>query len=80
MTCIGRSDFIRLKVGIGRPVNDSDQEDIINYVLGEMKTDETKLLLALLPRTAEALECLLSSGLENAMNNYNRSFTPPQNG
>jgi len=77
MACLGTRDFIRLKIGIGRPPGCQD-EDVVDYVLGTLTAEEHDLMDSVIPRGAEALECLLEEGLENAMNRFNRFFTPPQ--
>lgn len=72
---IGTEEFIRLRVGIGRPeeedVGKSDRGDVINHVLGDFSPDERKLIGKLLPTVSEALSTLLAEGLTAAMNKYN---------
>lgn len=77
IACLGTRDFIRLKIGIGRPPDCLD-EDVIDYVLGVFTREEKELMDSVTERGAEALECLLEEGLESAMNRFNRFFTPPQ--
>jgi len=75
---LGTRDFVRLKIGIGRPQDSADEEDVVDYVLGDFTREEQELMQSVIHRGAEALECLLEEGLENAMNRFNRFFTPPQ--
>lgn len=69
-------DFIRIRVGIGRPIMDegspTDREtQIIDYVLGDFTPDEKQVVTEALPRVSEAILCLLTEGLTVAMNRYN---------
>ncbi|MDD2472155.1 MAG: aminoacyl-tRNA hydrolase [Dehalococcoidales bacterium] len=75
--CLGTRDFVRLKIGIGRPEKGSSEDDIVDYVLGELVPDEAKLMQAIMPRINEAIETLLTQGLDEAMNKFNRFFAPP---
>ncbi len=63
----GRKDFVRLKVGIGRP----ERGDVTNYVLGRFYAGEQKLLPQLLDLAAEAVEMILTDGINAAMNKFN---------
>jgi PTH1 family peptidyl-tRNA hydrolase len=75
--CLGTRDFVRLKIGIGRPEKGSSEDDIVDYVRGELVPDEAKLMQAIMPRINEAIETLLTQGLDEAMNKFNRFFAPP---
>ena len=63
----GFKDFIRLKVGIGRP----EQGDVTGHVLGRFNTNEKKLLPQVLDLAADAVEALLTDGALLAMNRFN---------
>ncbi len=60
--------FPRLKLGIGRP---SQKEEVVNYVLGNFTPAEEEALPAYLEKAVEAIETLLSEGIEEAMNRFN---------
>ena len=69
-------DFIRIRVGIGRPMPPSDsasisEDGIIAYVLSDFTAEEKKIVNQVIPRMSEAIYCLLSEGLAVAMNKYN---------
>ncbi len=69
-------EFIRIRVGIGRPMPPSDsasisEDGIIAYVLGDFTAEEKKIVSQVIPRVSEAIRCLLSEGLAVAMNKYN---------
>jgi PTH1 family peptidyl-tRNA hydrolase len=72
---IGSPEFIRIRVGIGRPPRTDDIEqgerDIIAYVLSDFTMEERLIINRTVPRVSEAIRCLLVESLENAMNRYN---------
>ncbi len=70
---LGSRDFIRLRVGIGRPDPATDN-DVINYVLGDFSSEEKQLVTAVVAGASKAITCLLTEGLAVAMNRYNRPF------
>ncbi len=67
---LGRGDYSLLRVGIGRPP--LVEADIIAYVLSDFTPEEEAIMAVVIPRVSEAVLCLLSDGLEAAMNKYNR--------
>jgi PTH1 family peptidyl-tRNA hydrolase len=76
VACLGRQDFVRLRVGIGRPTATEDSSeisdaDIIAYVLTGFTPDQKQIITTVIPRVSEAIYCLLSEGLTAAMNKYN---------
>ena len=73
---LGSTDFLRIRVGIGRPAifegSARDKEaEIIDYVLSDFTPDEMKTITQVIPEVSEAILCLLSEGLTAAMNKYN---------
>ena len=73
---LGHQDFLRLRVGIGRPPvvegsTEITEADIIGYVLGEFAHEEKQAITQAIPRVSEAILCLLTEGLTTAMNRYN---------
>jgi peptidyl-tRNA hydrolase, PTH1 family len=62
-------EFARLRIGIGRAA--SDERQITNHVLGKFSGKETKLLGKVLTRAGDQVECWLTAGIENAMNQFN---------
>jgi len=65
-------DFLRLRVGIGRPDStDAAESDTIAYVLSDFTAEERKVINKVIPRVSEAIHCLLTEGLTIAMNRYN---------
>ncbi|SDF12402.1 peptidyl-tRNA hydrolase [Blastococcus fimeti] len=61
----GTKDYLRVRVGIGRPPGRQDPAD---YVLKDFSSTERKELDLLLVEAADATELLLARGLEAAQN------------
>ena len=73
---LGNQDFVRLRVGIGRPGLSENHEglvegEVIDHVLGDFTFEEKKVIEETLPRLDEAIFCFLTEGLTVAMNRYN---------
>jgi peptidyl-tRNA hydrolase, PTH1 family len=72
---IGNQEFIRVRVGIGRPngqeTGKNDEDDVINHVLGDFTPEEKTIMQEVIPCVSEALQCLLTDGLIETMNKYN---------
>ncbi len=66
---LGRTDFVRLKVGIGRP----ERGDVTSHVLGRFSAEEKKILPQVLDLAADAAECILAEGVTEAMNRFNNT-------
>ena len=66
--CTG--EFIRVKVGIGRPRENADVSD---HVLSRFSAAERKSLENLLMGACEAVEKIIASSVQEAMNAYNNS-------
>jgi len=74
ITCLGSQNFLRLRIGIGRPTTPFDQiseADIIAYVLSDFNADEKQTITQVIPKVSEAILCLLTEGLTAAMNRFN---------
>jgi PTH1 family peptidyl-tRNA hydrolase len=65
----GRNNFLRLKVGIGRPPQGMDSAD---YVLDIFDRTEQSLLDQILSQAAESLKVVLLEGLQKAMNQFQK--------
>ena len=63
---LGHQDFPRLRVGIGKPADDA-----INHVLGEFTPEERMVIDESVEKAADALETLITDGMETAMNKFN---------
>ena len=70
---LGTQEFIRLRIGIGRPDKPQiSEDDIIAYVLRDFSPAEKRAIEKIIPTVNEALLCLLTDGLTTAMNKFNR--------
>lgn len=65
---LGTSQFVRIKIGIGRPAPGQDSAD---YVLHPVMPEERAILEPCLERAVDALECLVHRGTDIAMNQFN---------
>ena len=65
---LGMPDFVRLKIGIGRP---APRQDSADYVLQAFTREELEVLNPCLDRAVDALECLIHRGAAVAMNQFN---------
>ncbi len=66
---LGGNNFLRLKIGIGRPPQGMDPAD---YVLDVFDRNEQAQLEQFLSDAAEAVKMLLLEGLEKAMNQFQK--------
>jgi PTH1 family peptidyl-tRNA hydrolase len=66
---IHTNQFPRLRIGIGRPVN--QRIETVNYVLGIPPADERIVLEIGESRAVEAVPMIIQNGLEAAMNSIN---------
>ncbi|RMG14039.1 MAG: aminoacyl-tRNA hydrolase [Deltaproteobacteria bacterium] len=69
---LGSRDFLRVRLGIGRP---PPGREVVPYVLSDFGADERPVLPEIVGRAADAVEAMLSDGLEAAMNRYHRRST-----
>lgn len=66
---MGGNNFLRLKIGIGRPPQGMDPAD---YVLETFDRDEQSQLDQILSQAAEAVKVMFLEGLEKAMNRFQK--------
>jgi PTH1 family peptidyl-tRNA hydrolase len=64
---LGKGDFARLRIGIGKPLHG----DTSNYVLGTIPPAEMEILPRIIDGGMEMLEMMLEEGLPKAMSMYN---------
>lgn len=65
---LGSADFLRVKVGIGKP---PDPEQGADYVLSPFAAEERALVKASVEQAAEAIKAIIVAGTDKAMNRYN---------
>ncbi len=61
-------DFKRIRIGIG-PI--PENENLVDFVLGEFKEDELKVLDKVLDLSIDALYTIFKDGIDKAMSLYN---------
>jgi peptidyl-tRNA hydrolase, PTH1 family len=72
---LGTRDYLRVRVGIGRPPGRMDPAD---FVLHDFSAAERKVLPDVLERAADAVEVLLQRGLAAAQNDFHGADQPAQ--
>jgi PTH1 family peptidyl-tRNA hydrolase len=72
---IGNQEFVRVRVGIGRPngqeTGKNGEDDVINHVLGDFSSEEKAIMQEVIPCVSKVIQCLLETGLTEAMNKFN---------
>jgi PTH1 family peptidyl-tRNA hydrolase len=66
-TCLGSADFMRIRMGIGKP---TDKISIEDYVLQRFDSGETDLLQQIVQLAAEAVTDIVSTDMQQAMAKY----------
>jgi PTH1 family peptidyl-tRNA hydrolase len=67
-------DFMRVRIGIGRPPED---EDPVDYVLRRFTPSEKEVMSEAIPRAADALVSIVRDGFDKAASIYNAKTTNP---
>jgi PTH1 family peptidyl-tRNA hydrolase len=66
---MGSGDFIRVRIGIGRPPGRMNPSD---YVLGSFNKNEREEIEFSIDNAADAVDYIIANGVEKAMNEFNR--------
>lgn len=73
---LGVGDFPRIRIGIGRPHVEGkptwDPKDVGDYVLSDPTRSDTRTLQDAVSRAAQAVEVIVTEGVEAAMNRFNK--------
>ena len=72
---LGTRQYARLRIGIGRRTE--GQREITDYVLGRFEAAEKALLEASLERACDQMECWMTAGVQEAMNQFNGTTNSP---
>jgi PTH1 family peptidyl-tRNA hydrolase len=67
-------DFMRVRIGIGRPPED---EDPVDYVLRRFTPAEKETMAVAVPRAADAVVSIVRDGFDKAASVYNATPKPP---
>ena len=65
---LGSRDFMRLRLGIGRP----SHGNVASYVLSSFSTDEKIVLDDFLRGGGEAIDCFMSDGFQKAAKSFSK--------
>ena len=65
---LGSQDFLRLRIGVGRPER-GDPRPVADYVLSPFPPENDAK--AIVTRAADAVECLLTEGLDETQRRFN---------
>lgn len=66
---LGTQKFVRIKIGVGAKPQGWDLAD---YVLGHFAPSERKVIDEAIAKAGDAVEKMLSEGVDSAMNEYNK--------
>ena len=69
IACLGTEDFPRIRLGVGAPPH--PDYDMADWVLSAFKNQDAEEMAKAAARAAEAVECFILRGPEQAMNLYN---------
>ncbi|HZB79381.1 MAG TPA: aminoacyl-tRNA hydrolase [Actinomycetota bacterium] len=67
-------DYLRVRVGIGRPPGRQDPADFVLQPMGKREHEDLSLLVR---HAAEAVRALITDGLERTQDRFNRSAPSP---
>jgi peptidyl-tRNA hydrolase, PTH1 family len=67
MTCLGSADFMRIRMGIGKP---SGRQPVEDYVLQRFGQEEAAALEQIIQSASEAVAEIVTSGMQQAMAKY----------
>jgi peptidyl-tRNA hydrolase, PTH1 family len=65
---LGTQDYIRVRIGVGKPAN---KEQGADHVLKKVPAAERQLLDVAVNVAADAVEAIMSTGIDAAMNKFN---------
>ena len=68
VSCLGDGDFPRVRIGIG---GSTDERDLAAHVLGGFTSEEADIMREAVLTAVSAVESMLGSGIDIAMNEYN---------
>ena len=72
---LNTQNFVRLRVGIGRPhvTDEKKSHNIVQFVLGDFSKEDQSIVEEMHKVVNEALLCLITQGLDPAMNKFNQT-------
>jgi len=79
ITQLGCKEFLRIRVGIGKPPHKAHGEDTAGYVLSSFPKHELSNMQHAIDTAADAAEAIVSLGMTAAMNTFNTTPSPGVN-
>lgn len=70
---LGTEEFARIRIGIGSP-----EGEMVDYVLSRFRREERRIVSEVVKGAVDAIEAILTAGVERAMNRFNMSSTSVQ--
>jgi len=70
--CLGSDNYLRLRIGVGRPQTEGLRGSVSNWVLSRFKGDDVQWLEDALAEALNALEEITRRGVVAAQNTFNR--------
>jgi PTH1 family peptidyl-tRNA hydrolase len=77
ISALGTDEFVRIRLGVRPEKIWGDRKD---YLLGEMNREERQIAQEMSVEAAEAVEVVLTEGVEKAMSRFNRKVSPEEEG
>jgi PTH1 family peptidyl-tRNA hydrolase len=74
-SAVGTQEFARLRLGCGP---DHPVGDLAAYVLRPMKKSDLEVAAEMVATAGDAVDLILTQGIQAAMNRYNRKIQPPE--
>ncbi len=71
ISALGTENFPRIKVGVGSPDTQGDENAVINWVLGTLCGKDAELVDHALNSAADAVSSVICEGMDTAMNKFN---------
>ncbi|MGH9638526.1 MAG: aminoacyl-tRNA hydrolase, partial [Bryobacteraceae bacterium] len=75
ISAIGGDEFIRIRMGVQPKQMWGDRRD---YVLSQMGREERQIAEEMAAAAADAVEAILTDGVEKAMSRFNRKAPPEE--
>ena len=80
---LGTEEWLRIRIGVGKPALADGREIKAggrDYLLSQFRKQELAVLDEVLDRVEDAVEAMLTEGVNAAMNRFNRRPDDPENG
>lgn len=71
IACTGTQDFMRIKVGVGEKIPDSD---LAAHVMGHLNSEDKEFFATAMENAYESTKLILADEIDKAMNLYNKKL------